>query len=123
VCVKNLDVAVEVSNQIAPEALEILTNKPQEVHQEDQEYGVLFFLGPYSPVALGELLSPGPSHVLPTAGSARFFSGLCTKDFLRSTHIISYSKKALEDSRPHIEKLCQIEGLSKHFESVKKRFE
>ncbi|MDD5019026.1 MAG: histidinol dehydrogenase [Candidatus Omnitrophica bacterium] len=121
VLVKNLDEAVEVSNQIAPEHLEILTNNPRKFIKKIRNTGAVF-LGPYSPVALGDYYA-GPSHVLPTAGSARFFSGLCTKDFLRSTHIISYSKKALEDSRPHIEKLCQIEGLSKHFESVKKRFE
>lgn len=121
VLVKNMDEAVDVSNLIAPEHLEILTNNPRKFIKKIRNTGAAF-LGPFSPVALGDYYA-GPSHVLPTAGSARFFSGLCTKDFLRSTHIISYSRKALEESKPHIEKLCQIEGLSKHFESVKKRFE
>lgn len=121
ILVKNLEEAVEVSNRIAPEHLEILTNNPKKLVGRVKNTGAAF-LGPYSPVALGDYFA-GPSHVLPTAGSARFFSGLCTKDFLRSTHIISYSKKALEESRPHIEQLCQLEGLTKHFESVKKRFE
>lgn len=121
VLVKNLDEAIEVSNRIAPEHLEILTNNPRKFVKKIKNTGALF-LGPYSPVAIGDYFA-GPSHVLPTAGSARFFSGLSTCDFLRSTHIISYSKKALEESKPHIEKLCQIEGLIKHFESVKKRFE
>jgi len=121
VLVKNLDEAIEVSNRIAPEHLEILTNNPKKFIKKVRNTGAVF-LGPYSPVALGDYYA-GPSHVLPTAGSARFFSGLCSKDFLRSTHVISYSRKALEESRPHIEQLCQIEGLIKHYESVKKRFE
>ncbi|HAJ56886.1 MAG TPA: histidinol dehydrogenase [Candidatus Omnitrophica bacterium] len=121
VLVKNLDEALEVSNRIAPEHLEILTNDPRKFVKKVKNAGALF-LGPYSPVAIGDYFA-GPSHVLPTAGSARFFSGLSSHDFLRSTHILSYSKKALEESRPHIEKLCSIEGLNKHFESVKKRFE
>lgn len=121
VLVKNLDEAIEVSNKIAPEHLEILTNNPRKWIRKVKNTGALF-LGPYSPVAVGDYFA-GPSHVLPTSGSARFFSGLSACDFLRSTHIISYSKKALEEARPHIEKLCSIEGLAKHYESVKKRFE
>lgn len=121
VLVKNLEEAIEVSNRIAPEHLEILTNDPRKYIKKVKNTGALF-LGPYSPVAIGDYFA-GPSHVLPTGGSARFFSGLSAHDFLRSTHIISYSKKALEEAKPHIEKLCQIEGLTKHYESVKKRFE
>ena len=121
ILVKNLDEAIQVSNLIAPEHLEILTNNPRKFVKKIKNTGALF-LGPYSPVALGDYFA-GPSHVLPTAGSARFFSGLSVYDFLRNTHIISYSKRALEEAKPHIERLCQIEGLVKHFESVKKRFE
>jgi len=121
ILVKNLEEAIQVSNLIAPEHLEILTNNPRKFIKKIKNTGALF-LGAYSPVALGDYFA-GPSHVLPTAGSARFFSGLSVYDFLRNTHIISYSKRALEESKPHIERLCQIEGLVKHFESVKKRFE
>jgi histidinol dehydrogenase len=121
VLVQNLDEAIEVSNRIAPEHLEILTKNPKKFVKRIKNTGALF-LGPYSPVVIGDYYA-GPSHVLPTGATAKFFSGLSTQDFLRSTHIISYSKKALEESRPHIERMCQIEGLSKHFESVKKRFE
>jgi len=121
ILVKNLDEAIDISNRIAPEHLEILTKNPRKFIRKVKNTGALF-LGPYSPVAVGDYFA-GPSRVLPTAGTARFFSGLSTNDFLRSTHIISYSKKTLEESKQHIEKLCQIEGLSKHFESVKKRFE
>ena len=80
------------------------------------------FMGPYAPVPAGDYAS-GTNHVLPTGGTARFFSGLSSQDFIRRTHIITYTKKALEEAKPHIEKLCQIEGLVKHFDSVKKRFE
>lgn len=121
VFVKNLEEAVQASNAIGPEHLEILTKNPRKFIKKIKNTGALF-LGPYSPVAIGDYFA-GPSHVLPTGGTARFFSGLSAHDFLRSTHIVSYSRKALEESRPHIEKLCAIEGLSKHFESVKKRFE
>lgn len=121
ILVKNLDEAIEVSNRIAPEHLEILTNNPRKFIKKVKNTGALF-LGPYSPVAIGDYFA-GPSHVLPTGASARFFSGLSAHDFLRSTHIISYSKKALEEAKPHVEKICQIEGLTKHFESIKKRFE
>jgi len=64
----------------------------------------------------------GPSHVLPTSGTARFFSGLSTEDFIKSSHIISYTKKSLEKIREPLEKIAGIEGLQKHLESVKARF-
>lgn len=121
ILVKNLDEAVEISNRIGPEHLEILTNNPRKLVSKVKNTGALF-LGPYSPTAIGDYFA-GPSHVLPTSGTARFFSGLSIYDFIRSTHIISYSKKALEESRPHIEKMCKIEGLEKHFDSVKRRFQ
>ncbi|GAG29762.1 unnamed protein product, partial [marine sediment metagenome] len=64
----------------------------------------------------------GPSHVLPTGGTARFFSGLGISDFVKSSHIISYTKKGLEKARSSLEKLAEMEGLPKHLESVKMRF-
>lgn len=121
ILVKNLEEAAEINNLIAPEHCEILTNNARKLVKKIKNTGALF-LGPYSPVAIGDYYA-GPSHVLPTSGTARFFSGLSAHDFLRSTHIISYSRKALEEARPHIEKICRIEGLTKHFESVKERFE
>ena len=65
----------------------------------------------------------GPSHVLPTGGTARFFSGLGLSDFTKSSHIISYSKRALEKAREPLEKIAGLEKLEKHLESVKVRFE
>ena len=117
---KNLDQAVEVANRIAPEHLEILVRNPQGLVKKIRNAGAIF-LGPFSPVAVGDYFA-GPSHVLPTGGSARFFSGLSLFDFVKSNHIISYSKKALEKARGPLEKVVSIEGLSQHAESVRARF-
>jgi histidinol dehydrogenase len=117
---KNLKQAAEVANKIAPEHLEILVQNPQKLLKDIKNAGAIF-LGPYSPVALGDYVA-GPSHVLPTQGTARFFSGLNVTDFIKSSHIISYSKKALEKIREPLEKIAGIEGLQKHVDSVKGRF-
>lgn len=117
---KNMDEAAAITNQIAPEHLQILTNSPMGVAKKIINAGAIF-LGPYSPTALGDYAA-GPSHVLPTLGTARFFSGLCLQDFTKTSHIISYSKKALEKVREPIEKIAQIEGMKKHSESVIVRF-
>ena len=121
VLTKNLGQAAEISNKIAPEHLEILVNNPQRLMKLIKHAGAIF-LGPYSPAAAGDYVA-GPSHVLPTCGTARFFSGLSVCDFMKSSHIISYSKKALEKIREPLEKIASIEGLSKHLDSVKARFE
>jgi histidinol dehydrogenase len=117
---KNLKQAAEIANKIAPEHLEILVQNPQKLLKDIKNAGAIF-LGPYSPVALGDYIA-GPSHVLPTQGTARFFSGLSVTDFIKSSHIISYSKKALEKIREPLEKIAGIEGLQKHVDSVKSRF-
>jgi histidinol dehydrogenase len=118
---KNLQQAVETVNRIAPEHLEILVKNPQRLTRMIKHAGAIF-LGPYSPVAVGDYVA-GPSHVLPTQGTARFFSGLSVFDFLKSSHIISYSKKSLEKMKEPLEKIAGIEGLSRHLDSVKVRFQ
>ena len=117
---KNLAQAVEVANKIAPEHLEILVKNPSRLMKGVKNAGAIF-LGPYSPTAVGDYVA-GPSHVLPTQGTARFFSGLSVFDFVKSSHIISYTKKALEKIREPLEKIATIEGLNKHLDSVKERF-
>lgn len=117
---KNLDKAVEVANRIAPEHLEIMVRNPRALVNKIRNAGAIF-LGPFSPVAVGDYFA-GPSHVLPTGGSARFFSGLNLTDFIKSNYIISYSKKGLERARGPLEKIVAIEGLNQHAESVKVRF-
>ncbi len=121
VLVKNMDEAADVSNKLAPEHLQILTNNPKRIAKRIVNAGAIF-LGPYTPVAVGDYVA-GPSHVLPTGGSARFFSGLGLSDFYKSSHILSYTKKALEKVRDPLEKVAGIERLTKHLDSVKVRFE
>jgi histidinol dehydrogenase len=118
---KNLEQSAEISNRIAPEHLEILVKNPQRLVKLIKNAGAIF-LGPYSPTAVGDYVA-GPSHVLPTSGTARFFSGLSVTDFVKSIHVISYSKKALEKVKEPLEKIAGIEGLSQHLDSVKVRFE
>lgn len=120
VLVKNLKQAVDVINQIAPEHLEIMVKNPQRIVRDVKNAGAIF-VGQWTPTAVGDYIG-GPSHVLPTGGSARFFSGLSIADFMKSSHIVSYSRRALEKVRPHVEYLAQLEGLPRHMESVKIRF-
>ena len=117
--VKNLEEAAEVANRLAPEHLEIMVRQPHKLARRITRAGAMF-LGPYSPVTVGDYVA-GPSHVLPTGGSARTFSGLGIDDFIRRTHVISYTKKALERMREPLERLTAIEGLPKHYEAVKVR--
>jgi len=119
VVVKNLEEAAEVANRLAPEHLEIMVRQPHKLARRITRAGAIF-LGPYSPVTVGDYVA-GPSHVLPTGGSARMFSGLGIDDFIRRTHLISYTKKALERMREPLEQLTAIEGLPRHFDAVKVR--
>lgn len=121
VVVKNLKQGVEVVNQIAPEHLQIMVKSPQRILKDVKHAGAIF-LGAHTPTAVGDYIA-GPSHVLPTSGTARFFSGISSDDFLKSSHIISYTKKALEKVKGPVESLAALEGLSKHMESVKIRFD
>ena len=117
--VKNLNEAVDVANRLAPEHLEIMVRSPKKLAKRITHAGAIF-LGPYSPVTVGDYIA-GPSHVLPTGGAARTFSGLGIDDFVRRTHLISYTKKALERFAEPLERIAAIEGLPKHFEAVKAR--
>ncbi|OGW94612.1 MAG: histidinol dehydrogenase [Omnitrophica bacterium RIFCSPLOWO2_02_FULL_45_16] len=121
ILVKNMEEAADVANKLAAEHLQILTNNPKKIANRINNAGAIF-LGPYTPVAIGDYVA-GPSHVLPTGGSARFFSGLGVQDFYKCSHILSYTKSALENIRGPLEKIAQIEGLKKHLDSVKVRFE
>ena len=120
ILVKNLDEACDVVNRIAPEHLQIMVKNPQKWLKKINNAGAIF-LGQYSPTAIGDYVA-GPSHVLPTSGTARFFSGLGIEDFMKSSHIVSYSRKALEKAKKSIEKISKLEGLDKHMESIKARF-
>ncbi len=117
---KSLDEAAGIANAIAPEHLEIHVRRPEALIRKIRNAGAIF-IGPYSPASVGDYAA-GPSHVLPTGGTARFFSGLGVGEFVKVSHVIGYSRKALENSKGMIERLATIEGLPKHWESVQARF-
>ena len=120
VMAKNLNEAAEIANALAPEHLELQIKRPEALIRKIKNAGAIF-TGAYSPASVGDYAA-GPSHVLPTGGSARFFSGLGVGEFMKVSHVIGYSRKALENDREMIERLAKIEGLPKHWESVAARF-
>ncbi|HAX62123.1 MAG TPA: histidinol dehydrogenase [Elusimicrobia bacterium] len=117
--VKNIEQAIKIANEIAPEHIEIMTKNSDNISRKIRNVGAIF-LGNYSPVAVGDYFA-GPSHVLPTNGTARFSSGLSVYDFLKSSSVISYEKSALKKSAKEIMKLAETEGLFEHANSVKIR--
>lgn len=118
---ENMDDAIEAANDIASEHLEILTRNPFETMTRIKNAGAIF-LGEYSSEPLGDYYA-GPNHILPTNGTARFFSPVNVDDFMKKTSIISYSQKALQAVHQDIVKFAESEGLTAHANSIKVRFE
>jgi len=121
VIVADLDEAAVVTNLIAPEHLEIQTVDPEAVLRTIRCAGAVF-LGPSTPVAVGDYVA-GPSHTLPTGGTARWASGLTANDFLRSMSVVAYDAGALAADAPDIVRMADTEGLTAHAESVRKRLD
>ena len=117
---ENLEEAIETANEIASEHLEIVTKDPYQVMMKIRNAGAIF-LGEYSSEPLGDYFA-GPNHILPTNGTAKFFSPLSVDDFLKKTSIISYSKEALEAVHKDIETFAEAEQLTAHANSIKVRF-
>ena len=113
--------AIEAVNEIASEHLEILTSNPFEVMTRIKNAGAIF-MGEYASEPLGDYFA-GPNHILPTNGTAKFFSPVNVDDFIKKTSIISYSREALEKVHKDIETFAESEGLTAHANSVKVRFE
>ncbi|OGW68785.1 MAG: histidinol dehydrogenase [Omnitrophica bacterium GWA2_50_21] len=118
--VDNLEQACEAVNEIAPEHVEIMTQNPQRLLKHVKNAGSIF-LGPYSPAVIGDYIA-GPSHVLPTGGTAHYFSALSAADFIKSAQVISYTKEALAKVREPVRKLTEMEGLVLHRISLEARF-
>ena len=118
---QNMEEAIAATNEIASEHLEILTANPFETMTKIKNAGAIF-LGEYSSEPLGDYFA-GPNHILPTNGTARFFSPLNVDDFLKKTSIISYSQDALSKVHKDIELFAEKEGLTAHANSIKVRFE
>lgn len=121
VVVDNLKEAVELSDLIAPEHLELMVKDPFMLMQSVNNAGSIF-LGYYSPEPLGDYMA-GPNHVLPTNGTARFFSPLSVDDFIKKSSFIYYDKKALNGVAKKIIKLAEVEGLTAHANSIKVRLD
>ena len=119
--VDNIDDAVDVANEIASEHLEIVTKDPFNTMTKIKNAGAIF-LGEYSSEPLGDYFA-GPNHVLPTNGTAKFFSALSVDDFIKKSSIISYSRNALEEIHNDIETFATAEHLTAHANSIKVRFE
>lgn len=116
-----LDDAIDMANMIASEHMEILTANPFEVMTKVKNAGAIF-MGQYSSEPLGDYFA-GPNHVLPTNGTAKFFSPLSVDDFIKKSSIIYYSKEALENIHEDIEAFAKAEGLTAHANSIAVRFE
>ena len=117
----SMEDAIEAANAIASEHLEIVTKNPFEVMTKIQNAGAIF-MGEYSSEPLGDYFA-GPNHVLPTNGTAKFFSPLGVDDFIKKSSIIYYSREALEAVHTDIESFAEAEHLTAHANSVRVRFE
>lgn len=118
---ENLDEAIDTVNAIASEHMEIVTADPFHVMTKIRNAGAIF-IGEYSSEPLGDYFA-GPNHVLPTNGTAKFFSALSVDDFIKKSSVISYSREALEKVHKDIEQFAECEKLTAHANSIRVRFE
>lgn len=116
-----MEEVIDIANEIASEHLEIMTATPYDVMMRVRNAGAIF-IGEYSSEPLGDYFA-GPNHVLPTNGTAKFFSPLGVDDFIKKSSIIAYSKEALEAIHSDIEQFAEAEKLTAHANSIKVRFE
>jgi len=121
VVVNTLDEGMELCNQFAPEHLEILVREPRNWLRKVRAAGAVFF-GMWTPESVGDFVA-GPSHVLPTGGTATMFSGLTVDDFRRRTSFMAFTRADLQDTLPVIEAFGRVEGLDGHARAARIRFE
>ena len=119
--VDNIDEAFEVSNEIAPEHLELSLEEPFDYIDKVQNAGTVF-MGEYTPEPVGDYFA-GSNHTIPTSGKAKFYSPLSTYDFLKRTCIVYYSKEELTKHKDKIIKFANKEGLTAHAKAIERRFE
>lgn len=116
IVVKTLEDAAAISNEIAPEHLELCVNEPLSLLPLVQNAGAVF-MGHYTPEPLGDYMA-GPSHVLPTNGTARFFSPLSTDDFMKKTSVLSFGKEAFTELSKDVARFAEAEGLTAHANAI-----
>ncbi|HZJ98659.1 MAG TPA: histidinol dehydrogenase [Tissierellaceae bacterium] len=119
--VENIKAAVELSNELAPEHLELCVEEPFALLDSIENAGAIF-LGHYSPEPLGDYFA-GPNHVLPTSGTSRFYSPLSVDDFIKKSSVIYYTRDALDKVKEHVMVLGEEEGLTAHINSIKVRYD
>ena len=115
----NIEEAVRFSNLIAPEHLEVMTEKPEDILPMIENAGAIF-LGPWTPEALGDYAA-GPNHTLPTGGTARFFSPLGVYDFCKRSSMLSFSRKGFLRLSKTVETIADAEGLEAHGNTIRVR--
>jgi histidinol dehydrogenase len=113
--------AIAVANAIAPEHLQLLCDRPRDLLPLVRHAGAVF-CGPLAPASIGDYVA-GPSHVLPTDGTARFAGALTVRDFTKDVHVITLDRRAFDRVAPHVELLATVEGLDAHAESIRRRRE
>jgi histidinol dehydrogenase len=116
ILVKNIADSAEIANRYAPEHLEVMCAKAENIASKINAAGAIF-IGQWTPEPVGDFVA-GPSHVLPTAGTAKYFSGLTLEQFFRRTSILKYDRKSLLKELPYIAKFAEIEGLDAHGRSA-----
>ncbi len=120
VIVKDIAQAVEIANRFAPEHLELAVADPNAILNDVRNAGAIF-MGQYSPEPVGDYFA-GPNHILPTGGTARFFSPLGVSDFIKKSSVISYTEQALNEIKDDVIKFADAEGLTAHANAIKIRF-
>jgi histidinol dehydrogenase len=118
--VTTLDEAIDVANEIAPEHLTLSVDEPFDYLEKIRHAGALF-LGRYTPPSVADYIA-GPNHVLPTGGTARFFSALSIHDYTKISNIVHYTKEELSKVKDHLMRLAHIEGFDAHAKSAQSRF-
>jgi len=121
VYVPDLDTAIDFANELAPEHLELCVNNPENYVSRIRNAGAIF-LGNYTPEPLGDYFA-GPNHTLPTSGTARFFSPLCTGDFVKKMSVLRYNEASLRDCYQNVALFAEAEGLTGHAAALRVRFE
>jgi histidinol dehydrogenase len=119
--VQTRDQATEIAELKAPEHMEILTANPEPIADAVNNVGAIF-IGPYTPEPIGDYVA-GPNHVLPTGGTARFFSPLGVDAFMKASNVLTYSQKAFEEAAAHTICLAESEGLHAHANSIRVRLD
>jgi histidinol dehydrogenase len=117
--VETMEEAIDLANDIAPEHLTLSVDRPFDYLERIKHAGALF-LGRYTPPAVADYVA-GPNHVLPTGGTARFFSPLSVDDYLKKSNIISYSKEELTKAKDHLTRIAHMEGFDAHAKSLESR--